>query len=153
PYFPSPERAFRALARILALESQNSSTETISPLEVPGLPKARGILCEYKAKEILGPLGIPFPSSRFVTTLAAALQAATEIGFPVAIKAQSTALSHKSDAGGVILGLGNAHKLAAGWNQLHANVAEHCPGLSLDGVFVESMAQPGVELIIGARRD
>jgi acyl-CoA synthetase (NDP forming) len=111
------------------------------------------VVPEYRAKEILGRLGFPFPSGRIVTGLGAAQRAAAEIGFPVVLKAQSAGLSHKSDAGGVIIGLADAAALAAGWDRLHANLARHRPGLVLDGVLVEAMGRRGVELIVGARQD
>jgi acyl-CoA synthetase (NDP forming) len=62
-------------------------------------------------------------------------------------------LPHKSDAGGVILGLRDAKSIAEGWERLRANIARHCQGLVLDGVLVEKMSKPGVELIIGGRND
>jgi acyl-CoA synthetase (NDP forming) len=124
-----------------------------APLKADGLPANGGVIAEYQAKEILRPLGIPFPQGRFVTSVEAAQKAAVEIGFPVVLKAQSPGLSHKSDAGGVIIGLADAGALAAGWAQLHANIARHRPGLALDGVLVEAMSRRGTELIIGARND
>jgi acyl-CoA synthetase (NDP forming) len=68
-------------------------------------------------------------------------------------KEQSAQLSHKSDAGGVVLGLADRPALEAGWAGLHANVARHRPGLTLDGVLVEKMSPRGVEFIVGARND
>ena len=152
PYFPSPERAFRALARTAEWAERPAATTT-TPLRAEGLPPADGVVPEYRAKEILGRLGIPFPRGRFVTNIEAAQKAAAEIGFPVVLKAQSAELSHKSDAGGVIIGLVDASALSAGWHQLHANLAQHRPGLVIDGVLVEAMGRRGVELIIGARND
>src|SRR6185437_14001545 len=99
------------------------------------------------------PLGIPFPAGRLVHTLEEAVEAANSLGYPVALKAQSAELSHKSDAGGVELRLRDAEVLAAGWQRLHSNIAGARPGLALDGVLVEAMGRPGVELIIGGRND
>jgi acyl-CoA synthetase (NDP forming) len=153
PWFPSPERAFRAIARLGELVARDLSSSDAAPLKAVGLPANGGVIAEYQAKEILRPLGIPFPKGRFVTSIEAAQQAALEVGFPVVLKAQSPDLSHKSDAGGVIIGLADAGALAAGWARLHANIARHCPGLALDGVLVEAMSRRGAELIIGARND
>ena len=72
---------------------------------------------------------------------------------PVALKAQSNELPHKSDAGGVELGLIDAASIAQAWARLHSNVARHCPGLKLDGVLVEAMSPRGTELIVGGRND
>jgi acyl-CoA synthetase (NDP forming) len=71
----------------------------------------------------------------------------------VVLKAQAAALPHKSDAGGVIVGLKDAAEVADGWARLHANIAASRPDLVLDGVLVEKMAERGVELIVGARND
>ncbi|WP_037473095.1 acetate--CoA ligase family protein, partial [Sphingobium sp. ba1] len=65
----------------------------------------------------------------------------------------SPELPHKSDAGGVIVGLKNREELADGWARLAANLAASRPDLTLDGVLVEGMADKGVELIVGARND
>jgi acetate---CoA ligase (ADP-forming) len=69
------------------------------------------------------------------------------------LKAQAAELSHKSDAGGVIVGLADAKALAEGWSQLLSNIARFRPGLVLEGVLVEAMAKRGTEFIIGARND
>jgi acetate---CoA ligase (ADP-forming) len=71
----------------------------------------------------------------------------------VALKAQAAALAHKSDAGGVIVGIRDATALEAAWTKLHANIARARPELALDGVLVETMAIPGLELMVAARRD
>jgi acyl-CoA synthetase (NDP forming) len=153
PYFPSPDRAFRALARWNAVAARDNTTREAAPLRVPGGLPATGVLAEYRSKEILAPLGISFPAGRLVKTLEEAQRAALEMGTPVVLKAQSPDLPHKSDAGGVILGLRDAKSIAEGWERLRANIARHCQGLVLDGVLVEKMSKPGVELIIGGRND
>jgi acyl-CoA synthetase (NDP forming) len=102
---------------------------------------------------LLAEAGIAIPPGALVSDLAAAKAAAAELGYPVALKAQAAALSHKSDAGGVVLDLADEAALAAGWERLHADIARTRPGLALDGVLVEAMAKRGVELILGARND
>jgi acyl-CoA synthetase (NDP forming) len=153
PYFPTPERAYRALARVIA-SCTEYQIET-SPAPVPrslDMP-AHGIVAEYRAKALLTVAGIPFPTGRLVSTLEEAQRTAAVLGFPVVLKAQSVDLSHKSDAGGVVLGLNDASSLAQGWERLHANMARNRPGLALDGVLIETMGQRGVELIVGGRND
>jgi len=71
----------------------------------------------------------------------------------VVLKAQAAALPHKSDAGGVVLNLGDALALAAGWAKLYAAVSAARPDVVLDGVLVERMGNRGFELIVGAKRD
>lgn len=151
-YFPSPERALRAVARLAATVARVPLAEPLAT-ERSGPPLPSGVIPEYRAKAFLRPLGIPFPAGRLVHTLEEALQAADSLGYPVALKAQSAALSHKSDAGGVVLRLSDRDGLTAGWHQLHSNIARARPGLTLDGVLMEAMGRPGLELIIGGRND
>jgi acyl-CoA synthetase (NDP forming) len=152
PYFPSPDRAVRAIARLAAAASA-AALEPVGTLAHAGSPLPSGIIPEYRAKSYLGPLGIPVPAGSLVRTLEEALQAAESLGYPVALKAQSAALSHKSDAGGVVLRLENRDSLTSGWRKMHADLARHRPDLTLDGVLIEKMARPGLELIIGGRND
>jgi acyl-CoA synthetase (NDP forming) len=150
PYFPSPDRAFRALGRLIDAAGRDAAAVAGEPIAVE---VGSGVIPEYRAKQLLAPLGIRFPEGGFATSVAEAQAVAGRVGYPVAIKAQASALSHKSDAGGVILNLADADALAEGWARLHNNIARHAPGLVLDGVLVEKMGARGTELIIGARGD
>jgi acetate---CoA ligase (ADP-forming) len=122
---------------------------------------------EYAGKALLAQLGIPVPRGELAHRLADAQAIAARIGYPVVLKAQSAALTHKSDVGGVIVNVADAAALAAAWQRLHENLAAAPPrpaagrpgpvagrpGPGLDGVLVEAMAPPGVEMVIGGRRD
>ncbi|WP_298199176.1 acetate--CoA ligase family protein [Novosphingobium sp.] len=153
PWFPTSERAFRALARLGARLAHDLADHSPAPLAVPGLRDASGVIPEYRAKALLAPLGVPFPPGRFAATLDEAVAAAEALGFAVAIKAQSAALSHKSDAGGVALNLGDAAAVRAAWAAMHDSVAAYDAAIRLDGVLVEAMGRRGVEMIVGARND
>ena len=149
PFFRSPERALRALARLASLrEPQPASAPVPAAKRLPA-----GVIPEYAAKRLLAEAGLPFPRAELVRDLRDAQSAAARIGYPVVLKAQSAALAHKSDVGGVVLGLADDAALADGWQKLHADIAKARPDLKLDGVLVEAMARPGVELILGARND
>ena len=153
PYFPSPGRAFRAIARICAAPA-SSLDAGLTAAPVLSLSLNQGVIAEYRCKEILKPLGIPFPAGRLVKTLHAAVQAASELNYPVVLKAQSADLPHKSDAGGVLLNIkDDIAALTAAWTRLHANLEKSRPGLVLEGVLIEGMSKTGVELIIGGRND
>jgi acyl-CoA synthetase (NDP forming) len=151
--FPSPERAIRALAHVTRLESNGRAQSDQQPPAARALDLHPGILPEYKSKQLLANCGIPVPEGRLATTVAEALSIAREIGFPVALKAQAAALPHKSDAGGVLLGLQSEDAVVKAWSVLHANLERLRPGLALDGVLVEHMGASGLELIVGARND
>lgn len=152
PYFPTTERLFRAFRTLAEYGRRDFSAAPARVVEVGDLP-AMPVIPEYRAKLLLGPLGISFPAAHMATTLEEARDAARRLGYPVVLKAQSPDLSHKSDAGGVIVGLNDETALVEGWERLHANIAQHRPGLALDGVLVEAMGERGTELIVGARND
>ena len=151
PFFHSPERALRAIARLTSSLAPPVETKAAKAVSLP--PLAAGVIPEYRSKELLAALDIPLPEGGFARTPAEATRIAARIGYPVVLKAQSPDLSHKSDAGGVILNLADEAALAAGWARLHANIAAARPGLVLDGVLVEAMGARGTELIVGARND
>jgi acyl-CoA synthetase (NDP forming) len=152
PFFRSPERALRALARLasVAAEPKSPASLVVEPVAAP-LPA--GVIPEYAAKRILAEAGIPFPRAELVHELAPALCAAARIGYPVVLKAQSRTLTHKSDVGGVILNIGDEAALTAAWHKFCADIAKARPDVSLDGILVEAIARPGLELIVGVRND
>lgn len=149
-YFPSPDRAFRALRHLMEAAARTGARSEAEPiaLDVPS-----GVVPEYLAKQLFAPAGIPFPAGGFAPSVEEAKLIAATVGYPVALKAQAAALSHKSDAGGVILGIADEAALEAAWQRLYGNVAAYDAGIALDGGQVEAMGKRGVELIIGARND
>jgi acetate---CoA ligase (ADP-forming) len=152
PYVPTPDRAFRAVARWSKRTTEVSATRDMPDI-VLNLPDDGGVIPEYRSKAMLAPLGIPFPRATMTTTISEAHEAASALGWPVVIKAQSVDLSHKSDAGGVVLNLNDKQSLDEGWATLLGNVETHRPGMILDGVLVEAMGARGTEMIVGGRND
>lgn len=150
PYFPSADRALRALRHLnkLAIRDLNRADAPPVKLDLPS-----GVIPEHRAKELLAPVGIPFPAGGFAANADEAKVIAARVGYPVAIKAQSADLSHKSDAGGVILNIADDAALNAAWDKLYRNVASYDAAIRLDGAQVEVMGKRGVELIVGARND
>lgn len=154
PLFRSPDRALRAMARVNAYgRARTRAMAAPLPLLRPLPILEQGHVPEYRAKVYLGALGIAVPAGGIARNIEEALGMAQSIGYPVVLKAQSPAVPHKTDFGGVILAVSDEAALRAQWRVLHANIARAKPGLRLDGVLVEAMAKPGIELIIGARRD
>lgn len=153
PWFPTTERALRAITRLTQWSARDTSANTEAPLAVPGLADHSGVIPEYQAKALLGPLGIPFPAGTFAASVDDAVAAADALGYPVAMKAQAAALSHKSDAGGVILNLADGAAVRAAWERMHASVAAYSASITLDGVLIEAMGARGVEMIVGAKND
>lgn len=153
PWFPTTERALRAIARLTHWSARDGAVTAAPPVPLPALATVHGVVPEYRAKQLLAPAGIPFPAGRFADSADAAVSAAEAIGFPVAMKAQAAALGHKSDAGGVILNLADEAAVRAAWARMHDNVAAYDAAIRLDGVLIEAMGKRGLEMIVGAKVD
>ncbi|HUB04306.1 MAG TPA: acetate--CoA ligase family protein [Solirubrobacteraceae bacterium] len=142
PVYRAVEHAVDALSR-LASEAGRAA------VEVPALPDPAALVSDHgyeEARALLAAGGVPFAAQRTVRSAAEARTAAAEIGYPVALKALGAV--HKSDAGGVRLGLADADALVAACADIEARL--HPRAFS-----VEAMAplDRGVELLIGARWD
>ncbi len=158
PMFRSADRALRALRRVAAYgealqRAARANMGQVAALPLPGAVPPNGIFAEYQGKAWLAQAGLAVPRGALARSADEAVRIAGEIGYPVVLKAQASALPHKSDVGGVLVGLADEAALRAGWTQLHASVAHHRPGLQLDGALVEAMGPRGLELVVGARRD
>jgi acyl-CoA synthetase (NDP forming) len=103
-------------------------------------------LAEHEAKALLRPYGVTAPDGVVVSTPEDAVAAGRTLGNPVALKVSHPSLQHKSDVGGVLLGLDTPSQIREGAEQLIAVL----PGASL---LLEKMAQPGVEMLVAATRD
>jgi acyl-CoA synthetase (NDP forming) len=150
-FFRSPERGLRALSRITAHGRALARTRQAAPPAAANR-LAPGLMPEHHSKTELAAWGIPIPKGRLARDIAAAQTAAASIGFPVALKLQSRDLPHKSDIGGVALGIATARQLETAWRKLERVARAQVHG-GIDGILVEAMAKPGLEMIIGARRD
>jgi acyl-CoA synthetase (NDP forming) len=154
----SSDRMLRAIAhytrygRLLARsKSQPFVGAGFKPAPVPALTK--GPQPEWLSKKILSSAGIRIPDGALAHTLDDAIAVAARVGYPVVLKAQAAALTHKTEAGAVALNLADDAALRPAWASMHANIKRAAPGLALDGMLVEKMARKGVELMIGAKRD
>ena len=154
PLFRSPDRALRAMGRVNAYGRARARPRALPPALSQVIPIAeRGTLPEYRAKAYLSALGIAVPRSGFAKHLHEACAIAQSIGYPVVLKAQAATLPHKTEAGGVIVNIVDEAALRAQWQVLHDNVSRTRSDVTLDGVLLEGMAKPGLEMIVGARRD
>jgi len=121
------------------------------------IDKARGqgrtVLTEIESKQVLAQTGIPVALPLLARTAKEAAQAARKLGFPAVLKIVSPDVTHKSDAGGVKLGLNSAPEVEAGFEDIVASVQRHQPAARIEGVAVQKMAPAGVEVIIGMSKD
>lgn len=153
----SPERALRALAtatrfgrsRVSTTAASRSTPTLPTDLPIPG----SGVQAEWVGKRMLHQLGVRTPKGALARSADEVVRIAASVGYPVVMKAQAAALAHKSEVGGVLLNIADDDAARAAWSTLHANVARAKPGLELEGVLVEAMGAPGLELVVGASRD
>jgi len=108
------------------------------------------MLNEQEARELLAGYGIPFTESRAARSAAEAAEKARHIGFPVAIKALSRKIVHKSDLGLVELNVHNPGDANSAAGRILAKARDIDPAAD---IIVEAMAPQGAEIIVGAKRD
>jgi acetyltransferase len=112
----------------------------------------RVVLAEREALELLRTAGLPVIEARAAADAAGAVPVAEAIGYPVAVKLDAVGLAHKSDIGGVRLGLASAPAVETAVGEI-LSAAWARGGIGVRGVLVEPMATPGVELVVGLVRD
>jgi acyl-CoA synthetase (NDP forming) len=111
------------------------------------------VLLEPSASRLLAEYSIPILPSAVVADEDSAVRAADSMGYPVALKIVAASLSHKTDVGGVILNVGDSIGVRGKFEALKRKVSELGLSDSFRGVFVQKMAEPGFELLIGGYRD
>lgn len=154
PFYRSPERVMRAMAHVVRYaRSLEELAQRAPAAKRPGVNIASGTSAEWRGKEVLKALGIAVPEGALARTAEEAKAVAHRIGYRVVLKAQAAALPHKTEAGGVIVNIEDDAQLDAAWTRLAANVRNARPDVTLDGVLVEKMGAPGVEMVVGAKRD
>jgi len=141
----------------LAQYAEALSRPVASPVAAPAvlhlpadLPR---LLTEHRVKALLGPLGLPMSAERLATSAADAGAAACGIGFPVALKVQSPDLPHKTEVGGVRLGLVDREAVADAYEAIIAAARRFCPDARIEGVLAQKMAPPGYEMVVGMVND
>jgi acyl-CoA synthetase (NDP forming) len=113
----------------------------------------RNELSEIESKQILDAIGIPVASAHLAHSAEEAAELAARVGFPAALKVVSPQAVHKSEVGGVELGLGSPAEVKAAFKRIRQGLVAKRPGARFDGVAVQAMAASGIELIVGMTRD
>lgn len=109
------------------------------------------MLSESEGYDLLRNYGVPVPEYRIVMTPHDAADTAEAIGFPVVMKIISPQIVHKSDAGGVIVGVGSRDAAAAAFDRIITGAKKYRKDAEIQGIIVEQQAEPGLELIIGGK--
>jgi len=115
--------------------------------------EGRGLLTEVEAKELLKKADISVVDTRLAVSRDEAISISQELGFPVALKIASSDVVHKTDAGGVKLSLETAEQVGQAYDDIMAAIKKAYPQAKIQGVSVQKMARPGVEVIVGMSKD
>ncbi len=115
--------------------------------------EGRTLLSEIEAKELMKQAGLNTVETRLARSEDEAVAISRELGFPVVLKVASVDVVHKTDAGGVKLGLKTSAQVARAYDDIMKSVRGKSPGARIQGVSVQKMAKPGVEVIIGMSKD
>lgn len=119
------------------------------------LQERRKILSEMESKALLSAFHIPVAKTLVAHSPNEALLIAQQLGFPVAMKVNSPDITHKTDAGGVMLNLANAQAVRAAYHEIIENLRRNRPEARIDGISIEPMiVKPnGRELMVGVTSD
>lgn len=152
--FEDPSRAIAALAA-LARFQEIFDTAVPEPMPIPpAQPLAiSGRLNEAQAKALLEAAGIPAPREALARDADEAARLAADIGFPVVAKIVSADIVHKTEYGGVALGLGSAEAVRDAVANMAEGIARALPDARIDGFLISEMVSGGVETIVGLHQD
>jgi acetyltransferase len=166
----TPESAVEMFAHVSSFyRNQRMLLRTPGPLSHQAAPDVQGAraivenvlaehretLSEMESKALLAAFHIPIARTVVAHSPAEAMLIAQELGYPVAMKVDSPEITHKTDAGGVRLNLGNAQAVRSAYQEIMDAVAKGRPGAQVHGIAVEPMIAPpnGRELMVGVIRD
>jgi acetate---CoA ligase (ADP-forming) len=164
PTFTFPEEAVQglgSLARYQAWRTRPRTSVRSFPVDreavrsiLEEVRRSGGlVLPEFSARSLLEAYGIRFPAVAEVSTLEEAVRAASSIGYPVVLKVASPDLPHKTDVGGVALGLEDPDALRVAWERMQRSLTTHAPTAHITGFDVEREISGGKEVLIGVQRD
>ncbi len=154
--FDEPTRAIRAAKALVRFgQSFNAAAQEDAPppLHAGALPPPGHEVNEIEAKAVLASAGIPVVREQLAADEGAAVRLAAEIGYPVVLKIASPDIAHKSEIGGVVVGLRDEAQLREAFRTLMTRARKAVPQARLQGVVVAQMAGPGVETILGVVHD
>lgn len=140
------------LAAIAGLVAQSNTVSWPGKTAMERKTLSAGALTEREAKTLLASEGLPVPKERLVTSADTAAKAAKTLGFPVAMKIESPDILHKTEAGGVKLGIASEAEAHAAFDTIMASARAYAPDADLRGVSVQEMVMGGVEALVGIVR-
>ena len=115
--------------------------------------KGNLILTEIESKQVLSEAGISVVETKLAESERAAVSLAEAMGYPVVLKISSPDITHKSDVNGVRVGIKTKEEVSQVYGEIIAAAKAKFPQANIEGVSVQRMARPGVEVIIGMTKD
>ena len=154
PILPPPVYAMSVLKQVSDYAAYDPSERTLA-LATPSkkLGERRRTLSEFESMKMLREFGIDTPKGGLAATADEAAKLAKDIGGPVVLKVASADIPHKTDAGGVKLRLEGEAAVKKAFDEIMTNCRAYKPEAEIDGVFVQEMLSPGMEVILGVNND
>ena len=165
PNYPSPDRAvaaFDAVRQYWAYREREAceperfdvdGDRVRQALDEACEPGEAVTLVEVEARDVVSAYGIPIPEARLAQTSGEAVEIAEEIGFPVVLKIASPDILHKSDVGGIEVGLSDPDEVRQAYDRVMSRARQHAPDGEIWGALVQEMVKGGKEIIVGMKRD
>ena len=152
PVFEDPSRAVAAIDALTRAGMAFAAGRPVMPPVPAPAALPDGPLTEGVAAAALAIAGVPMATAALACSAGDAAALAAAAGGPVAIKIASPDIAHKTDAGGVALGVA-PEDAAAAFDAMMIRVRGHAPDAVIEGALISAMAPPGVDLILGAKTD
>lgn len=166
PSYPFPETAISVISGMTRYAGirQRSPREKAGKITGTRPDRVKDILLRVKndrrlvllgseAAQVAGAYGIPVAPVKLATTMENAVRIAEEIGYPVVLKVASPKIMHKTDIGGVRIGLKSPEEVSRGFIEITENVHHYLPRVQIHGIEIQKQMPRGTELIIGISRD
>ncbi|MBW6464250.1 MAG: acetate--CoA ligase [Firmicutes bacterium] len=166
PDFTFPEPSVRSLQGMIRYAEYIADKPPVNKVELPGINKEavrkiidnvladkRVVLLGHEASDVMAAYGIPSSKSILAKSEDEAARISAEIGFPVAMKISSPRIAHKTDVGGVEIGIYNEGEVKNAYRRIMEKVTYYLPDAPIHGIEVQNMVDDGVEIIIGMSRD
>ena len=164
PVYSFPENAAKAMGKLY--EANRWLTRTILPqyelsfdrekaadIVAQCIKSGKTVLGEYDGAALLKCYGFDLPPMEIAGSAEDAVRIADGIGYPVVMKIVSPQILHKSDAGGVALGMKTPEAVNKAYGEIMKSAAAYDPDAQIEGVLVQKMAPPGLEVILGVSKN
>jgi len=166
PVFTFPEPSVRAIKGMVDYAGYKNNPAVLEPVELASIDQAaaqnvindvladrRVVMLGHEASSMMAAYGIPVSHSYLAETEEEAAKIAVKVGLPVALKISSPRILHKTDVGGVEIGLHSEAEVRRAFTRIMEKVRYFMPDAPIYGIEVQNMVEDGVEVIVGMSRD